>query len=96
MKISEVTLEEVKTACGIYDNDNDTFISGVYMPAAKAFIRGYTGLNAEEIDEHEDLTDAYMVLVNEMYTNREYKVSRDSINPCAKTILDMYCVNNVG
>ena len=93
MKISQTTLNDVKDYCGISDNDNDTLIENYAMPAAKSFICGYTGLDAEQIDTHEDLTIAYMVLVNEMYTTRDFTVNKDKLNPTAKTILDMYAVN---
>jgi uncharacterized phage protein (predicted DNA packaging) len=93
MKISQTTLNDVKDYCGISDNDNDTLIEKYAMPAAKSFISGYTGLDAEQIDTHEDLTLAYMVLVNEMYTTRDFTVNKDKLNPTAKTILDMYAVN---
>lgn len=93
MKLSQATLSDIKDLCGISDDDGDRLIELYCMPAARDFIIGYTGLSAEKVDEHEDLTTAYIVLINEMYTTREYTVNKDKINPTVKTTLDMHAVN---
>lgn len=94
MKISEITVKTVKDYCGISDDDSDELIKNVLMPSAKSYIIGYTGLPEDEIDRHEDLSTAFMVLVNDMYTQRDYtlNISRQ-VNPCVKTILSLYSVN---
>lgn len=94
MKISEITPEIVKDYCGISDSDSDEIIKNVLIPSAKAYISGYTGLSAEEINSHEDLSTAFLVLVNDMYTQRDYTLSfQKQINPAVKTILGLYSVN---
>ncbi|MCM1508294.1 MAG: head-tail connector protein [Ruminococcus flavefaciens] len=94
MKISEITPEIVKDYCGISDSDSDDLIKKVLMPSAKAYIIGYTGLTAEEINAHEDLSTAFLVLVNDMYTQRDYTLSfQKQINPAVSTILGLYSVN---
>lgn len=94
MKISEITLEIVKDYCGISDNDSDVIIKNVLMPSAKSYISGYTGLSAEEIDRHDDLATAFLVLVNDMYTQRDYTLSfQKQVNPAVRTILGLYSVN---
>ncbi len=94
MKISELTADIVKDYCGISDNDSDQIITDVLIPAAKAYIIGYTGLTAEQCDEHEELAIACMVLVNEMYSQRDYTLSiHKQVSPTVKTILGMYAVN---
>ena len=97
MKISELTAAMVKDYTGISDDDSDDIVGTLLMPAAKAYIKGYTGLNDEEIDEHDDLATALCVLVNDMFTQREYTISsHKQINPTVKTILSMYAVNHLG
>lgn len=94
MKVNEITPEIVKDYCGISDDDSDDLIKNILMPSAKAYIIGYTGLSAEEIDCHEDLATAFLVLVNDMYTQRDYTLSfQKQINPAVKTILGLYSVN---
>ena len=93
MKISEITPEIVKDYCGISDNDSDKIVN-VLMSSAKAYIMGYTGLSAKEVDLHEDLTTAFMVLVNDMYTQRDFTLSfQKQVNPAVSTILGLYAVN---
>ena len=94
MKISEITPEIVKDYCGISDNDSDELIKNVLMPAAKSYIIGYTGLPAEKLDDYEDFAHAFLVLVNDMYTQRDYTLSfQKQINPAVSTILGLYSVN---
>ncbi len=93
MKLSEITPEIVKDYCGISDDDSNQIVD-VLMSFAKAYITGYTGLSTEEIDLHEDLTTAFMVLVNDMYTQRDFTLSfQKQVNPVVKTILGLYSVN---
>lgn len=97
MKISELTPELVKDWCGISDDDSDDVIGQLLMPAAKAFVKGETGLSDEEIDEHEDLAVAFCVLVNDMFSQRNYTLSlHQQVSPTVRTILSMYAVNHVG
>lgn len=93
MIISQVTLSDVKDFCGISDNESDRLIQDYGMPAARDFIIGFTGLSADEIDLHEDLTIAYMTIIDEMHTQREFTVNKDRLNPTVSTILGMYAVN---
>lgn len=97
MKISELTSEIVKDYTGISDEDSDDIITNMLMPAAKAYIKGYTGLDDAQIDAHEDLTTAFCVLVYDMYTQRDYTLSlHKQVSPTVKTILSMYAVNHLG
>ena len=57
MKISELTDDIVREFCGI---DEESKLLPVFRAAALGFITGYTGLTAEEIDEHEDITQGRM------------------------------------
>lgn len=94
MKMSELTPDIVKDYCGISDSDSDDVIRNILIPAAKKYIIGYTGLTAEQCDEHEDISLACMVLVNDMFTQRDYTInSGRQLNPTVKTILDLYAVN---
>ena len=96
MTVSEVTAATIKDYCGISDTDSDAIIS-ILMSSAKAYIKGYTSLTDAEIEEHEDITLAYMVLVNDMYTQRDYTLSlHKQVSPTVKNILSMYAKNHVG
>jgi len=96
VKVSDIRSDVVKDFCGISDEESDGILA-VVMPAARAFIRTYTGLTDAEIDEKEELGTAYMALVNDMISSREYSSpSVKNINPCVKLLLDMNSVNGVG
>lgn len=96
MKVSELTAEIIKDFCGISDGDSDNIIT-VLITSARAYIRGYTNLTDEEIDGYEDITYACMVLVNEMYSQREYTISTHrQVSLTVKNILNMYAKNHVG
>jgi hypothetical protein len=94
MKISEVTIQELKDYAREYNDDpetNRTFNN--ILISVKSYIKGYTGLSNEKMDEKEDLTMAMFVLSNELYDNRTFTVENDKVNTVIKSILDMHSVN---
>lgn len=92
MRISDVTLQYAREYCGVSDTDENDRIQ-MCMEAAKAFILGHTGLDTAAADLHEDLTVAYLILVNEYYTNRDYTVNITARNPAVRQILALHSVN---
>lgn len=89
MRVSEVTDSVIKDHCGVSGGDSDALIE-VYKSAAIAEICGYTGLSAEELDEHEDITYAFLVITAEMFSVREMTVEIDRLNPMAAQILNSH------
>lgn len=92
MKISEVTNNDLKNYAHVYHNEDDTLFDAI-LAACKSYIKGYTGLTDEQLDEKEDITIALMVLSNELYDNRTFTVENDKVNTVIKSILNMYSVN---
>jgi len=64
-----------------------------FLNAAETFIVDYTGLTLSQIDEHESLTVAIYVLVQDMYDNRTYYVDKSNLNRVVAMILDMHSIN---
>lgn len=94
MKISEISLQIVKDYCGISDSDSDEIIENVMIPSVKSFILGYTGLSSEQVEKYDDFAFALLILVNDMYSNREYTLNVNrQVNPAVKTLLGMHSVN---
>lgn len=94
MKISGVTVEDLKEYASEDDESPEVYKNfGVILAGAKAYIKSYTGLSAEQMDTEEDLTLALMVIANEMYDNRVFTVQDDKVNPVIKSILNMHSVN---
>ena len=57
------------------------------MDAAKEYILGYTGMSEDELDDHEDLYIAFMVLCQDMYDNRVMYVDKNNVNRVVESIL---------
>ena len=64
-----------------------------FLNAAETFIVDYTGLTLSQIDEHESLTVAIYVLVQDMYDNLTYYVDKNNLNRVVSMILDMNSIN---
>ena len=92
MKISEVRIEDLKEYAVVNHTLDDKLFTNI-LAASKAYIKSYTGLNEEQLDNKEDLTIALMILCNEMYDNRIYAVENDKVNKVVESILDMHCIN---
>lgn len=92
MKISEITLQEIKNYLHVYHTEDDKLISDILI-ASKGFVKNYTGLTNEGLDAKEDLSMAVFILSSELYDNRAYTVENNNVNPVIETILGMHSVN---
>ena len=61
--------------------------------AAIEYVKSFTGLSLAQLEEHEDITIAVLVLVSDMYDNRQVYVDRNNTNRTVDTILNMYRIN---
>lgn len=94
MRMSELTEQEVLAFLRIEEAEGDIDPS-VLLSAAKSYVRGYTGLSDEELDQHEDITVALLVLCSDMYENRLVTVESGNVNRVVDSILGMHCNNLV-
>lgn len=94
MLVSAVTVNDIKNYMRVDSDftDDDSIINTI-LSSAKAYIKGYTGLDDATIDTFEDITIALFVLCSEMYSNRQFTVQNDKLNPIVSSILDMHCIN---
>lgn len=95
MKISEVTLTEVKAYLRILGTDDDSLLE-IIQAAATSYILSYTALTAEEADLIPELSIALMCLCSDMHDVRTSQVSSDKQNPIVSTILNMHRRNCIG
>lgn len=96
MKVSELTRSAVADFCRVIledQNEAELATLDAMTKAAKQYCISYTGLTEAELDEHEDITIALLVLVGDMYDNRQMYVDKANINRTADTILGMHSVN---
>jgi uncharacterized phage protein (predicted DNA packaging) len=95
MTLSNVTLQNVMDYLRLDDPSEieQTEVTAM-MTAAKKYIIGYTGLAEAELDEHEDITVAYLVLVADYFDNRNFQTDKPTyVNRTVQSILSMYRVN---
>ncbi|MBR1751908.1 MAG: head-tail connector protein [Ruminococcus sp.] len=93
MCVSDIDLNSLKKFCREDFDDQDDMLEDIILPSAKSFVISYTGLNETELDDHEDITIAVLVLSAEMYDERRYTVDSANLNPLVKSILDLHCNN---
>lgn len=91
MKIGEATLKSVMEYVRAGPDAAEEI--GIIADAAKALIRSHTGLDDEGMDQHEDLTIAFLVLCADMYDNRAMTVQTDKENPVVTQILSLHAGN---
>jgi len=95
VKVSEITVQDLADYCRIAEPStaDNAFLSQA-LEASKAYIRSYTGLNNDSIDEHEDFVIVVYILSQDMYDNRSlYTDQKVSLNNTVETILGMHSVN---
>lgn len=101
MKVSEITIDDICRQIRqdkAYLTPDDEMLIPIMQKASVEYVKAYTGLTDEEIDTHEDITIAVLVLISDMYDNRQMYVNNGSkgymnSNRVADTILGMHCVN---
>lgn len=96
MKISDVTVTFLADYARLDDlTDIEMRELFAMRENAIAYIASYTGLDVDELDKYEDLTDALLILVMDAFDNRNYvlDVKNVSTNPAVVTILNMHSVN---
>ena len=92
MKLSEVTIVEIKQFCRI-DFEDDDIILMQFWDSAISYVRNYTGLTDVEMEEKEDITIAALVVLSDMYDNRSYMNKEAAVNKISKGIMDMHSKN---
>jgi uncharacterized phage protein (predicted DNA packaging) len=89
-----MTVSDIAEYCRIAEpSPADNAFLEQAIEAAKAYIRSYTGLDNDRIDEHEDFVIVVYVLVQDMYDNRSLYTESKSLNNTVETILGMHSVN---
>ncbi len=95
MTISEVTVSYILNYLRVDDpTEIETAEVTAMLDQAKARIQAYTGLTADECDEHEDLTDALLLIISDSFDNRTMTFDKPVYtNKAVTQILDLHAVN---
>jgi len=93
-KVSEITTQKIADYIKLVNaSDGELNELATYLNVAQNFIKNYTGLTDETIDDYSDLVIVVYVLCQDMYDNRSYYVDTNNLNKVVETILGMHCVN---
>lgn len=92
MIVSRLTDKDVLSFLRLDGTEGDISPSAL-LEAATAYVRSYTGLTDREMDEHEDLAIAVLVLCADLYENRLTTVDTANVNRTVSCILGMHCKN---
>ena len=92
MIVSGLTDKDVLSFLRLDGTEGDISPSAL-LAAATAYVRSYTGLTDGEMDEHEDLAIAVLVLCADLYENRLTTVDTANVNRTVSCILGMHCKN---
>ena len=95
MKMSEITLNDLKNYLRVDGDEDDTFISAA-LEAAKQYVRTYTAQPDEYLDSLDDVPMAVYALAADMYDVRQTTVANDKVNPLVRQIIDSYSKNWIG
>lgn len=91
--MSEVTVTNVAEYLRLEEGEYSEALLTSLLNTAKEFIKSYTGLTIDQIDEHEDFYIVVMILCQDMYDNRSMYVDKNNLNKVVETILGMHSVN---
>lgn len=92
MKPSEINAQTVLDFLRL-DGEPDDVSPDTLLAAAKSYIMSYTGLDEAEMDLHEEISIAILVLCSDLYDNRQMAVENDKVNRTVRSILDLHSTN---
>lgn len=96
MKVSEITNEYILNYLRI-DDAGEVEIGEIdnFLKSAISYCTSYTGLSTEELDDHEDITTVILLLVSDMFDNRNLYIEGKATNRnmAVDRILSMHSVN---
>lgn len=93
MKISEVTVIQLAEYLRLDDPESPPEILEPMKKAAVEYMKSYTGMTEEELDEHEEFFAVLMVLVQDMHDNRALMNNNENVNHVVDSILGMHRKN---
>mgnify|MGYP000912392024 CR=1 FL=1 len=93
MKVSEITTTHIADYLRLEEGTYAEAELQTYIDVANKFIKSYTGLDATEIDTHEDFIIVVYVLCQDMFDNRSMYVDKNNLNKVVETVLGMHSIN---
>ena len=93
-KVSEITYQDVAEyirLSEITEDDRNTLNNLIGI--AKTYIRDYTGVADDKMDNYQDFVIVVFILCQDMWDNRTMYVDRGSLSTVVETILGLHSVN---
>lgn len=93
--VSNITYEDVAGYLRLDDDLTTDEIKTLnnLIAIARQYIRSWTGLTDEKIDEYTDFVIVVYILCQDMWDNRALYVDKSNLNHAVSSILDMHSVN---
>lgn len=92
--VSMIKYQEIASYIRLAEvSDEDKKLLTNLITIAIEFIKSYTGLTEDQIDEHEDFKIVVYILCQDMYDNRTLYVDKSNLNKVVETVLGMHSVN---
>lgn len=96
LKVSEITVKSLANYLKLdYSSlsEEEILELAMLLKTFQAFVKDYTDLNDEQIDEHETFAIAVFVLIQDMYDNRSLYIDKNNLNRVVDMILGMHSIN---
>lgn len=89
-KVSEITVEDLKTYLRISDDlsDDDKKFLKTILNSSINYIKNNTGI--DDVDKYSDLVTVVFVLCQDMYDNRTLYVDKNNVNKVVSSILGQH------
>jgi hypothetical protein len=89
-KVSEITVEDLKTYLRISDDlsDDDKKFLETILNSSINYIKNNTGI--DDVDKYSDLVIVVFVLCQDMYDNRTLYVDKNNVNKVVSSILGQH------
>ena len=93
-KVSEITVSDIANYLRLTEisQQDENFISSC-LDVAKSYIKNYTGLKDEELDEKNDFVIVVYLLCQDMFDTRTINIEDNKLNTVFETILGFHRVN---
>lgn len=93
-KISEITYQDIAEYLRLSEvtESDQNYIKNL-ISISKDYIKKYTGIAQENLDNYNDLVIVVFVLCQDMYDNRSLYVDNSNLNKVVETILGMHSIN---
>lgn len=92
MKVSEITLEDIKQHLRLDHTEDDIYLMTL-LYVAKSYVKNYTGLDDTKINLIDELSSAVLMIICDLYENRSTTIEKGTLNKIYDSILSMHSCN---